>query len=425
MPAEFDLELRGNGTRFLLYPQSPVIPRFAVPEVVWLSPTPRDIGPGPEDDRMYVVDPRDKPFLYGWPEMPPWRGPIFRPAFPGPLGHFDTLPRGTRGFLCAHLYGCVRRVLDIWEGYFQHPIPWHFARIYRRLEMIPLVEWDNAQSGYGFIEMGFDTDDQGQPWPFALNFDVIAHEIGHSMLFSQLGVPVAALRTREFLAFHESAADVVALIGALHFDAVVDDLLESTRGNLYAPNVVNRIGELALTQQIRSASHATTMAEVADVRLGADGEWIDPTGRDRHAHQVGEPLTGAIFDILVDLFETALVAEGLISPAIDSLVRSLEEETHHYDDVQPLFDAAYVGREAQFRELLIYARDYLGLLLADAWRMIRAEGLDFDDVAAALLLADRGRSGGAYAELIRVNFAWRGIDPDASRQIRTDQMARS
>ena len=59
------------------------------------------------------------------------------------------------------------------------------------------------------------------------------------------------------------------MIAVLHFDSVVDGLLRSTRGNLYLPNELNRIGELSDTEQIRVASHSLTMADVPDLSTPA------------------------------------------------------------------------------------------------------------------------------------------------------------
>lgn len=47
------------GTRFWIFPQPPFIPGYEKPDRVWL-PIPRDeIGEGPSDATMYVVDPLD------------------------------------------------------------------------------------------------------------------------------------------------------------------------------------------------------------------------------------------------------------------------------------------------------------------------------------------------------------------------------
>ena len=120
------------------------------------------------------------------------------------------------------MYGTIRFVLDVWERYLGGEIPWHFAEDRRRLELIPIVDWNNAQCGYGFIETGTAFLDGVASHPFCLDFDVLAHELGHAFIYSLLGLPPPDRVGIEYLAYHESAADCVAMIAVLHFDSVVE-----------------------------------------------------------------------------------------------------------------------------------------------------------------------------------------------------------
>jgi len=155
MPHSQDRTIRQFGTRVRLFGQSHYIEGFEEPEVVWLSPPAGSIGPGPADDRMYVVDPIDKETPYEFPYLPPYRGPAHPPVLPDAAGHFDYLDVNTRDFIAVHMYGGIRRTLDIWEGYFGRRIEWQFRQRFNRLELVPIINWDNAQSGFGFIETGF------------------------------------------------------------------------------------------------------------------------------------------------------------------------------------------------------------------------------------------------------------------------------
>src|SRR6476659_7311686 len=154
MSVDDDARVSAFGTRVRLFPQAPFLPGFGEPEVVWLSPSAGTVLPGPADDRLYVVDALDKPGPYKFPYLPPFLGPAYPPVAPGLEGHFDHLAPTSRQFAAVHAYGCVRRVLDIFESYFGRQLQWHFHEGYRRLEVIPLLDWDNAQSGYGFLELG-------------------------------------------------------------------------------------------------------------------------------------------------------------------------------------------------------------------------------------------------------------------------------
>ena len=396
---------RREGTRFRLFPQAPYRTRTPqAPETVWLSPPAGTIGPGPQDDRMYAIDPVGKrePYgisftAYGTPylHLPPWDGPIHPPAMPDAEGHFDHLAVGTPEFEMAHVYGCVRFVLDVWESYFGRPIEWHFVRSYERLELSLLRDLDNARAGWGFVEVGADISEMGEARPFALNFDVLAHEFGHLIVYSEVGLPALDAVQGEYFGFHESAADLVALVVALHFDSVVDDLLEMTRGNLYTFNELNRFAELSENDEIRTASNSRKLSEFA-------AGWSDE-------HDLSEPLTGAIFDILVDVFHETLVDRGLISPEVEDLFDQIERAPASESIIQRLFDDAYDRRGRGFREALLEARDYLGVALAEGWKRLPADYLNYDDVGAALLDVDRELTGGRFRRVIINNFAWRDI----------------
>lgn len=394
-------QYRDRGTRFRLYPQPPVLESIHDPETVWIAHSPGSIGPGPSDDRMYVIDAIDKGRPYDFPYLPPHRGAHNPPVRAGSDGHFDHLDPASREFMAAHMYGTLRFVLDAWDKYFIEPIPWHFVDEYPRLELIPLVEWNNAQSGYGFIETGFARPGEPDPQPFCLNFDVLAHELGHAFIYALLDTPPADRVSAEYIAFHESAADCVAMIAVLDFDSVVDRLLERTRGNIYLQNEVNRIGELSETEEIRLASQSVTLADVPDLRT--------PVARlsQPQRHAMSLPLTGAVFDVLVEVFQEMLVRDGLIGRELDDLSR--QEDGAPEEIIQGEFDRAYAGQHDEFKGALLDARDYVGRCLAAAWRTLSWD-LSFAEVAAALLAADRQLAGGAGREIMLESLLWRGIE---------------
>ncbi|MEP3280537.1 MAG: hypothetical protein ABJN26_02740 [Stappiaceae bacterium] len=393
------------GTRFRLFPQPPFIDAFSEPETVEVSTPAGSIGPGPSDQRMYVVDPIGKPMAFGDARkvlgdptlfMPPWQGDRHPPVEPTPDGHFDHVKVGTRAFEAAHLYGSVRRTLDIWEGYFGHELAWHFGEHYDQLELV--VEdtlKENAYMGYGYLEVGYHEQDNGEIHPFSLNFDIIAHEVGHLIVYSMVGVASAQGETGEYYGFHESAADLTALIASLHFDSVLDDLLSKSRGNLYTYNLTNRIGELSANDQIRLAANPLTLA---DFMYG----WEDE-------HKLAQPLTGAMFDILIDIFHEELVERDLISAVTEDMFDQAEDLSTYHELVQPIFDKAYEIHPEAIKVALEEARDTIGKYLAEAWRLLSANHLNYVDVADALMSVDEQLTNGRYGRILYSNLHRRGI----------------
>jgi hypothetical protein len=392
-----------SGTRFKLYPQPGFLENFGEPETVHISSPAGSIGPGPSDQRIYTVYPVGKPVPYGIDpspqqrpsiSLPPWRGEILPPAEPDAQGHFDYLKPGTPQFEAAHLFGTVRFVLDIWERYLGRQIKWHFAPHFNRLELTIQPTLNNALAGYGFIEVGGDWK-YGMYHPFSLNFDVVAHELGHILIYGEVGLPDLESSGGEYWGFHESAADLVALVCSLHFNSVVDDLLLSTRGNLYMFNVLNRLGELSSTAQIRNAANEIRLSQF--VR-----GW-------RSEHLLSQPLTGAFFDIFVDIFHEKLLDHGLIGPEVEDLSDRLLATPEYAPVMQDLFDQAFDRNPDGFKEALLLTRDTFGTYLADTWSQINYDDLTYIHVAEVFEEVDRQFSGGRYKRLIRGNFDMRDI----------------
>ena len=348
---------------------------------------------------MYFVDAIGK-LPYDRVTRPPWRG-LQRPAVqPGPDGHFTHLDPDSREFSAATMYATVRRVLDIWEDYFGHHIDWIFESDFARLELIPLIEWDNAQSGYGFLEFGFGRTATGtidRTRPYCENFDVLAHELGHNIIFSEVGVPSSpADRGIDYGGFQESCGDLTAIVALLHFHSFVDYLLAETKGNLLTVNGLDRVGELSDSRQVRVALNAKRMSDVDD-----------------EPHNRSLPLTGAIFDTMVEIFQKILVARGLITQELRDASNNIPSDTVDFDpdEIQRQFTAAYSGHEVEFKDALLVARDTMGQLLAITWGSLSADFLTYHDVLRGLIRADRELTSGNNQEIIRDSFAWREITP--------------
>lgn len=404
-----------TGTRFRLFPQ--FAEGYDEPEVVMLSPRRGTVGIGPSDSSLYAINALDKDSPYDPPiYMPPYQGPQLAPAHPGPDGNFDHIPVDSPEFPPAHIYGVTRLTLDVWERYLTRPVTWWHAAAYPQIELVPIVHWDNAHSGPGFIETGMRRNHRGHLEPYCFNLDVIAHETGHAILFSELGVPAAADVHAPFLAFHESFSDLIALITALQFPSVGHRLLEQTGGNLYITNLVSRIGEISDNEQVRIASNAVVMADVAGLRVGSDGTWIDPLGLYRNAHALAQPLTGAIFDILVEIYQDELATRGLIAPELDPRGWTRADVALALEPVSHETATAFARFRTGFHQALMHARDVVGASMAHAIQTLHPETLTFDRVAWRFVQGAARAGARRHLPAIIQHFLDRGIDPLVGEQ---------
>ncbi len=346
----------GGGVRFRLFPKPPYVHPEWPPETIAVSDPPGSIGPGPADERMRLIFPVAKRYSYGvnpgplgTPKLdfPPYRGLIHRPVCPDDEGNFDTIPEGTPQFAEAHVFGTVRFVLDIWERYFGRRIEWHFARDYRQLEIVIAPQIDNAYAGYGFMEVGAHHFPDGSLAPYALNFDVIAHELGHLILYSTIGLPTAATQHGEYYGFQESGADTTALIAALHFESLLAHLLEETHGNLYTYNELDRFAELvaarpdpARQQRCEDVGICGRLGGRACAFAAADRRGLRHLGR-HFPGNAGRPRADP---------------EGCRRGDA-----ACTQQPENAAALQPVFDAAFADRYEEFRAALIEARDYYGI----------------------------------------------------------------
>jgi hypothetical protein len=380
------------GTRFLVYPQPLFIRGYERPEVVWLTPSPGEVIAGPADRRMYVANPVEPKAPYTFPALPPYSGQLRPPAEPGPDGHFDHLTPGTDGFLGAHVYACVRRVLDICESYVGREIPWYFEPAVDRLEIVPLIPgWDNAQSGFGFLELG-ESGEAEDRFSYGLSFDAIAHEVGHLVLLGELGIPERAGEP-DFLAYHEAVADFISLLGLLHFDTALDRILRRTQGNLLIHNELDRFAETSDEKQVRTFSNSLRLGDVS-----------------YDAHDRSKPFGAALFDCLFEVHQALLYDRGLsdVDPrAFSDLRRQMQPSQIELELAADQSDYEY--RHFAVKAALAEARDIVGEALVRSWGRLDADMLDFETAAVAFIEAAAEGRGRAYSSQYQDCFRWREI----------------
>jgi hypothetical protein len=263
------------------------------------------------------------------------------------------------------------------------------------LQVHPRVGTRNAWSGDGYLEFGYPDWDWSLGNPFAENLEVIAHETGHLIMKAVIGTMPDDEKTLQHRAHEEAAADLIALVVALQFESVIAQILRRTHGYLYADSLLSRVGEWGhgRADVERNAFNETTLASVrAAPRL--------------NKHLLSAPFTGAIYDLLVEIFVDHLARAGAIT-------RQLAADCRHQPgtpvaDLSPYFARAIRGRGAVFAEALRLARDEVASLLAAAWSRTGGGNVAYDRMLGQLLVADAALGFGR-ATVLREVFGLRGI----------------
>ncbi len=153
---------------------------------------------------------------------------------------------------------------------------------------------------------------------------------------------------------------------------------------------LNRIGELADERQIRVAGNDRKMSNVSF-----------------ELHDRSRPMTGAIFDTVVELYHQALVERDLADE------RLLQTNIRNFDDVflgklSELTARSYSESAFLFKSALTEARDVVGLTLASCWNRLDPMNISFES-AAEILVDEAALINSTAGRVFERNFEWRQI----------------
>ena len=381
------------GTRFLIFPQPPYVSGYEKPEVVWLAPPAGRILAGPADDRMYVIDPAVPKRPMHSPCYRLIRVASDRLSSPGRTAISITSSRARRHF-CRHTAMPARagfwtsaRATSAGPSAGSSSRPSGGWRLSRAFSTGTMHSRASASSNWGKANRPRTTSS------FALNFDSVAHEMGHLVLLSELGLLFGDGRGSDFFAYHEAVADFVSLLGLLHFDTAIDRILRRTNGNLLINNELDRFAELSDERQIRSFSNSLRSRDVSD-----------------EVHDRSKPFAAGLFDCVVEVYQTLLFDRGL-SDIDPRLYSNLRQEMAPDLIETSLRDtrAGYEPRHFASKAALQEARDIVGESLVRSWASLEPDDLTFERAANAFLdTAEMGRAR-PYVNQLEDCMKWREI----------------
>ncbi|MFW5748930.1 MAG: hypothetical protein ACOCYT_04875 [Chloroflexota bacterium] len=343
----------------IVYPQDPFV---GEPEVRTMDAV--DIRPGLVNARVQVTD--------------AGRGQQAQPDEEGNYFYWPGDPR----FDQVNVFYFTTFTLRMYERYARRALPWAFSA--PRITVDP-DSGNQANAFYSEQErlIGFHSFKVGgERISTAHSADIINHEAGHAVLDG-----LRDLYNESFGkgpgAFHESFADISAMLVALHDDSLIRRLLEWTNDSLDMDNFVTRVAE-HLNHVLNGEGEAHVESGMIYLRNAFnDFTWqpfdaleYNPAEPEftlgRQPHNYSRLFTGAFYDMLVGVYER---------------IRA---------DTPP--------------HIAIYrARDIMGHLLVYAIELGPVGEFDFSDMARVFLTAEQVLYGGRYQDVLAQVFEKRGI----------------
>jgi hypothetical protein len=331
------------------------------------------LGDGPTSSRLAVVDyDGDTGVL-----QPPARWCLKTFSFLTDGDKAVNEAKESRQFFQVNAWATVQRVLEYYEDPFLlgRPIPWAFEG--NRLMIVPQAGfrenafYDRKSKSLQLYYFG----DAQKPCYNCLSHDVVSHETGHALLD---GIRPYFLENSswETAAFHEFLGDITAILLSLRNNDVRDYLEKKFGVELkdapFLAGVAEEFGTYVNNRPfLRTGLNTMTFAEAQ---------------QDRSAHECSQVLTGAMFDILMD------VARQYLSP---------ERQAERKEAATPA-------------DALWWAAERMGRLALQPLDLLPPVDVRFLDYARAVLRVDElndPEDPHDYRKLIRQVFHKRGLCP--------------
>jgi len=267
------------GSRVLIWKQDPSVAEIG---------TRKAFLPG-----IILAGPRDARLTFGVPGIPA--------VSPNAFGDFITAP-DTNEFDAVHTFAVVRQTLTMYQralasGPLPHPMPWQWnsATNTDPLQVFPhgLPNVMNAfySRNAKAIKFGDFIAAGSTARVFTCrSFDIVAHETGHAVLDGLKPLWLLASNPPQTGGLHESFGDLTAIFLALSQLDQVEAVIAQTKANLHDKTFLADVAEqfgLALGRPngLRNADN--------DLKLSEAGTQV---------HAISQVFTGAVYDILADIF---------------------------------------------------------------------------------------------------------------------------
>jgi hypothetical protein len=267
------------GARVLMWKQDPTVAEIG---------TRKAFLPG-----VVLAGPRDARITIGDPAIPP--------VEPNAFGDFVTMP-DTPQFDAVHTFAVVRQTLTMYQRALSTagstmPLPWQWNSSIDTspLQIFPYglpnvmnAFYSRSQSSLKFGDF-VPTGETARVYT-CRSFDIVSHETGHAVLDGLKPQWLNADNPPQTGGLHESFGDLTAIFLALSQLDQCEAVVAQTKAHLHDKTFLADIAEqfglaLGSTTGLRNADNDLTLTEAGT-----------------EVHAISQVFTGAIYDILADLF---------------------------------------------------------------------------------------------------------------------------
>jgi hypothetical protein len=267
------------GARVLMWKQDPSVPDIG---------TRKAFLPG-----IVLAGPRDARIVSGDPGI--------APVAPNAFGDFVTMP-DTPQFDAVHTFAVVRQTLTMYQralsaaGH-EMPLPWQWnsSADTAPLQVFPygLPNVMNAfySRSQNCLKFGdFVPSGQTERVFTCRSLDIVSHETGHAVLDGLKPLWLLADNPPQTGGLHESFGDLTAIFLTLSQLDQCEAIVAQTKAHLHDKTFLSDIAEqfglaLGSTNGLRNADNDLTLSEAGT-----------------EVHAISQVFTGAVYDILADLF---------------------------------------------------------------------------------------------------------------------------
>jgi hypothetical protein len=276
VPVPIPVPLPLAGSRVLIWKQDPSVNEIGIRKAF----IPFRVLTGPRNSRI----------VNGSPGIPP--------VAPNVFGDFIQSP-GTEAFDAVHTFAVVRMTLTMYQRTSGTPVPWQWNSPTNTdpLNVFPHGLPDTINAFYSrnlkALKFGDWTVPGSSPPERAFacrSLDIVSHETGHAVLDGLKPNWILFGNPPQTGGLHESFGDLSAIFLALAQLDQVEAIVAQTKANLHAKTFLAELAEqlgLALGRPngLRNADNDLKLSEVGN-----------------EVHAISQVFTGAIYDILADIF---------------------------------------------------------------------------------------------------------------------------